>query len=409
METDEVQKKKILIFVPEFPRLTETFIQREISGLIALGNIEVTVFSLRKAPGELLANISGHVSYRKLNAFLLFKAWIYFLLKDPRKIVRIAKSFLSFKENGFAGDLLFFAKSVGYAYLFLQNHPDHIHANFMSWPSTMAMIASQLLDIPYSISAHAKDVMVEGEYFVSKVATAKFISICNKFAYEDCINRCGKKAPSNVFLQYHGIDLAHTFGSVPPAKKGDKLFLFNGGTRLVEKKGQKYLIEAAEILKSKGLDFELHIAGPGPLYGELVDQIRKLGLQENVFIHGNGDGIPFNEVVAYLKACDIVVQANINLDSGDADGVPTFIIESAMLGKPIIATDAGSITELIFDKKTGLLVPQRDSKALAEAILKLTKEDPAFGISLGKAAREKALEIFDLEKNIKELERLLIQ
>lgn len=409
MVTDEVQKKRILVFVPEFPRLTETFIQREISGLIALGNVEITVFSLRKASGELLTNISGHVFYRKLNILLLLKAWFYFLLKDPRKIVRVAKSFLSSKGGSFIGNLLFFAKSVGYAYLFLQYHPDHIHANFMSWPSTMAMIASQLLDISYSISAHAKDIMVEGEYFASKVATAKFISICNKFAYEDCINRCGKEAPSNVFLQYHGIDLAQTFGSVPPAKRGNRLFLFNGGTRLVEKKGQKYLIEAAGILKSENLDFELHIAGPGPLYGELVAQIMELGLQDNVFIHGKGDGIPFDEVVAYLKACDIVVQANINLDSGDADGVPTFIIESAMLGKPIIATDAGSITELILDKETGLVIPQRDSRALAEAILKLAKEDPAFGISLGTAAKEKALEKFDLDKNIQELERLLIQ
>ncbi len=421
MQKNQDKKKKILIFVPEFPRLTETFIQREISKLVDLGNLEITVFSLEKASGRLFDNVATHVVYQRLDFVTAIRAWIYFLSRKPSVLGKTFRFLLSTKEETLAKKLVIFAKSVGYAYLFKQLSPDHIHANFMSWPSTMAMIGSKLLEIPYSISAHAKDVMVEGEFFASKVATAKFISICNRFAYEDCIRRSGVEAPENVLLQYHGIDSVASFDSVPPAKRGTRPFLFNGGARLVEKKGQKYLIEAAKILKDNGLDFELHIAGPGPLYQELTQQIASLGLQDNVFIHGGGEGVPFNEVVSYLKACDLVVQSNINLDSGDADGIPTFIIEAAMLAKPIVATDAGSILELV-DEKTGWIVPQRDPKALADAILqglsfikmgdlpvateqsaKTAKDYPC------EILRQKALAMFDIDKNIKELEQLLIQ
>jgi len=122
---------------------------------------------------------------------------------------------------------------------------------------------------------------------------------------------------------------------------------------LVEKKGQKYLIEVAKILKDNGYNFEVHIAGPGPLYETLLAQIKDSGLGDCVFIHGGGKGVPFSTVVSYLKIADIVVQPNINLSSGDSDGIPTFVIESALMAKPIVATDAGSITDLIENEKTG--------------------------------------------------------
>ncbi|HOM77592.1 MAG TPA: glycosyltransferase family 4 protein [bacterium] len=437
MEEKHGKKMRVLVFVPEFPRLTETFIQREISKLIELNNLDITVFSLEKAPGKTLDNVAGSVVYKRLTFKDALIAWIFFTFTKPVVLFKTIRDFMrdSLKEGFGINKIMFLAKSVGYAYLFRQHSPDHIHANFMSWPSTMAMLISKILGIPYSISAHAKDVMVEGEYFAPKVLSAKFVSICNRFAYEDCIKRSGIKDPKNVLLQYHGIDSVQSFESIAPAKRSGKLFVFNGGSRLVEKKGQKYLIEAAKILKDFGLEFEVHIAGPGPLFGELVSQIDSLGLADHVFIHGNGDGVPFDKVVSLLKACDIVAQSNINLDSGDADGIPTFVIEAAMLAKPIVTTNAGSIEELIIDGKTGWVVPQRDPMALSQGILR-AKEFIDFKRSLGEVnfqgkagqdmvantfippkefvditleAQKKALEMFDLDKNIRELEQLLIQ
>ena len=403
-----METKRILIFVPEFPRLTETFIQREISKLIELGNLDITVFSLKKASGKLLANVQDHVVYKRLNVFSLIIAFLYFGFKFPQRLFSSFKLFVVNSENEENVSVSLFLKSVGYTYLFSCLSPDHIHANFMSWPSTVAMIASSLLDIPYSISAHAKDVMVEGEHFCSKVRSAKFISICNKFAYKYCVDHAGVKDPKNVLLQYHGVDPKEAFSDISNIEKPDRPLLFNGGSRLVEKKGQKYLIEVAKILKGNGYNFEVHIAGPGPLYETLLAQIKDSGLEDCVFIHGGGKGVPFSTVVSYLKIADIVVQPNINLGSGDSDGIPTFVIESALMAKPIVATDAGSITDLIENEKTGLVVGQRNSQAFAEAVEKVLK-DPDLCVRLGEAAKARAERMFDLDKNVKELEKLLLE
>jgi len=400
--------KQILIFVPEFPRLTETFIQREISKLIELGNLDITVFSLKKASGKLLDNVQDHVVYKRLNTFSLVSAFLYFGLKFPQELFSAFKLFVVNPEDEEKVSILLFLKSIGYAYLFSRLSPDHIHANFMSWPSTVAMIASKLLGIPYSISAHAKDVMVEGEHFKSKVASAKFIAICNKFAHKYCVDRSGVSDPKNVLLQYHGVDPKESFAVTPVLEKPNRPLLFNGGSRLVEKKGQKYLIEAAKILKDRGYDFEVHIAGPGPLYDELLAQIKELNLEDRVFIHGAGKGVPFDTVVSYLKVTDIVVQPNINLSSGDADGVPTFIIESALMAKPVVTTDAGSITDLIENEKTGLVVAQGNAQAFADAV-EILLNDLGYARKLGDAAKIRAEEMFNLDRNIKELEELLLE
>ncbi|MBD3366143.1 glycosyltransferase [candidate division WWE3 bacterium] len=402
--------KRVLVLVPEFPRLTETFIQREISKLIELGNLDVTVFAMAKATGKLMDNVKGHVVYKRLSVVSGIRAFFYFL-PQLAKVLRVyfwfIRQSLAEKEACVLKAPYFFAKSCGYAYLFAEETPEYIHANFMSWPSTMALIASKLLDIPYSISAHAKDVMVEGEYFEAKVASAKFIAICNVYAYKSCLDQSGKKDPKNVLLRYHGIDPSKAFDVDVSVEKPARVVLCNVGDRLVAKKGQKYLIEAAKILKDRGYDFELHIGGPGPLYEELMAQIKDLGLTDVVFIHGEGEGVPFETVVSYLKIADIVVKSNINLGSGDADGIPTSVIEAAMMGKPVVATDAGSVTDLIVNEETGLIVSQRNPEELAEAVVRLL-DNPDLASELASSAKEKAFEMFDLTRNVQEIEQLIL-
>ena len=400
--------KRVLVFVPEFPRLTETFIQREISKLIDFGNLDVTIFSLQKASGKFLEGVEDRVVYRRPNVVILLKALLFFGGKFSKRLCKTFKDFVIAPEKSEKVSFPLFVKSMGYAYLFSLLSPDHIHANFMSWPSTVAMIAAKLLGISYSISAHAKDVMVEGECFRSKVESAKFISICNKFAYKYCVDHSGVANPKNVLLQYHGVDPKTAFAGISSIEKPDRPLLFNGGSRLVEKKGQKYLIEAARILKDKGYDFEVHIAGPGPLYKSLLAQIKDLDLGDRVYIHGEGEGVSFDTVVSYLKIADVVVQPNINLGSGDSDGIPTFVIESALMAKPVVATDAGSIIDLIENEVTGLIVAQRDPLAFAEAIERVLN-DSSLGSRLGEAAKARAEQMFDLDKNIKELEKLLLE
>ncbi|MFA6982155.1 MAG: glycosyltransferase family 4 protein [Patescibacteria group bacterium] len=399
--------KKVLIFVPEFPRLTETFIEREISKLVSLGDLDITVFSLKKATGALSSNLSERVVYRTPGVIDALMGIFHFAFSHPGRVVRaLALIYGKDKMNIFARKA-YFLKAFGYARLFGEYSPDHIHAHFLSWPSTIAMVSATLMDVPYSISAHARDVMVDGTLVPAKVKTAKFISICNKFAWRSCIDQSGLKNPQNVYQQYHGVDVSKLpvdSKTIDPTRKPYILVV----SRLVEKKGLVYIIEASKILKDRGIEHEVHIAGPGPLYEELMGKIKQLGVVDTVFMHGDGKGLSWNEIVEQYKITDIFALPSINTGAGDADGVPNVVIEASLCKIPVVTTDAGSITDLIEHEKTGLLVKQADSEDLANALERLIS-DKELRKTLGENAHQKAREMFDLNRNTSELQKLFFK
>jgi glycosyltransferase involved in cell wall biosynthesis len=196
------------------------------------------------------------------------------------------------------------------------------------------------------------------------------------------------------------------FDTPPKMPKWNVPAIFLGGSRLVEKKGLKYMIEASKILQGIGVAHRVDLVGPGDLYNELCKMIGDLGLRNTVFIHGDGKGTPFAEVLDYYKVADVFVLPSIETGEGDADGVPTVCIEAAMARLPIVSTSAGGITDLIEDGVTGLVVPQRDSQAIAGAVQKLLS-DRELANKLGQTAYNKAVEMFDITKNVGQLEKLL--
>ena len=207
---------------------------------------------------------------------------------------------------------------------------------------------------------------------------------------------------SKLKLIYHGVDpksLALPNGT--SFKKPDQPFIFTIG-RLEEKKGIKYLIGASEILK-KEVSHLIYVAAGGPLLGELKSLIKSKGLEKSFVLLGE---TPFNEILPYLHAADVYVQPSINAQGGDADGVPNSLIEAAMLKVPIVTTDAGSISDFL-NSSNALIVPQKDSVKLAEAIKKLLS-DTDLRNSLSSAAYNKAVGMFDLEESVSEIESLLV-
>lgn len=391
-------KKRVLYFVPEFPRISETFIEREISKLIEWGNLDITVLSLAKATGSTSEAVVARTVYKRLN-FGDFLGGLAYTLTKPSKVLEAHR--LVSPVN-----LYFFLKSLGYTKAIEKLSPDHIHAHFFSWPSTTVLIASHILGIPFSISAHARDVFMEGELLPQKIKSARFVSICNSFARNKALELAGGEVDeSKVKLIYHGID-PKLFETTPKMPRWEVPAIFLGGTRLVEKKGLKYMIEASKLLIDQGIKHRVDLVGPGDLYQELDKLIGDLGLRNTVVIHGRGKGTPFAEVLEYYKVADVFVLPSIETGAGDADGVPTVCIEAAMAKLPIISTSAGGITDLIEDNVTGLIVEQRNPQAIADAVQKLLA-DKELAKRLGENAHTKAVQMFDITKNIGELERLL--
>ncbi|NMB91456.1 glycosyltransferase family 4 protein [candidate division WWE3 bacterium] len=399
-------KKKILVFIPQFPVLTETFIERELSKLVERNNIDLAIVALSKGEGNVSDNLRNKINYKRLSLYDAPYILLFFLTHFS-KILSLVSSI----EGKCCKKLFLVLKAIGYSRYFSTFKPDLIFSHFMSEPSTIAMISSKLIGVPFAISAHARDIIISADNIAKKVEWAEFITICNKNAYNSFLELVSEEYTSNVFVSYHGVDVNKLVKDVNQSdEKLSKLDrpLVLGVGRLTEKKGFKYLIEASKILKDKGVYFYTFIIGSGPLYFELEEQIKKLDLIDYVSILGGNKGLPNIKVLKYLSIADVFVLPSIQTREGDVDGVANVLLEAGAFKLPIVATNAGSTLEVIKDNETGLVVPQENANTLADSIDKILK-DENLSTRLGQGAYIKIIEDFDLNKNVEKLELLLMQ
>lgn len=154
------------------------------------------------------------------------------------------------------------------------------------------------------------------------------------------------------------------------------------------------LIEAFAALPDPGRPLRLVLVGDGPLRPALERQIRELGLEERVRLHG----LELDPEPLYA-AFDIVVQAS------NREGLPNALLEAGAAGRPIVATAAGGSGEIVLDGRTGLLVPVEDRPALVSALHALVV-DPDLRERLGVAARAHVTLTFGMDRFVAEVANL---
>jgi glycosyltransferase involved in cell wall biosynthesis len=291
----------------------------------------------------------------------------------------------------------------------------HLHAHFCHSATTVAMFVSRLCGLPFSFTAHAKDIYVQelnpGDLLQTKLRRAKFAVTCVRANQEHLASLGIKKTP--IYNIYHGLDTRRFAPRAPLALPA----LPNGSAedpatpmalsvgRLVEKKGFPVLIEACRLLKEKGYRFRCHIIGaPGPCERQVASLIHELELENIVTLRPAVTQEELREV--YRQATLFVLPCQIT-DNNDRDGIPNVLVEAMASELPVVSTNISGIPELIEHGVNGLLAPQKDARALADAIAKLL-DAPALRRELGVAAREKVCRLFDSESNILALHRLLI-
>lgn len=417
------ERKKVLIFIPVFSKLTETFIKREVVELIKKNNLDITVFSLQKANVILDPCFNGKVVYQRIN-WLDVVISLKLLFSDFINNTKLLIEILNNPNRTFLNSFFLFFKSNAYALLFKKFEPNIIYAHFMSESSSLCLIASKILKTEFAVSAHAKDVLqTKGEQSENveliniKAKYCKFITVCNSFAYKKLYESTDLKYKNKIHLYYHGIDynqlkkdFSNSINQVQISKIKEQenfLTLFTIG-RFIEKKGFTYLIEAVLALKKMGVNLKLFIAGAeGPLYQGIKDMIEINELNEQIIILGDGVGVDFSTILSYFKLADIFVFPSVNVGDYDADGIPNVLIESALLEVPIITTDAGSITEFLQNNKEAIIIKQKDSNQLVESILLISKDKKLREVLINNA-KNKAIKMFDIKNNVNQIEMLLL-
>jgi colanic acid/amylovoran biosynthesis glycosyltransferase len=207
---------------------------------------------------------------------------------------------------------------------------------------------------------------------------------------------------SPVHVIYNGIEL-HRFPPVTPAmrKDGDPFRLLAVG-RLVEPKGFRYLLHACRILRDRGIDLSCEIIG-GPVdpsdtatWLELRMLHTELGLGANVQFLG---AQPFSSVLAAHQRTHVFVLPCVRARDGSHDITPNSLLEAMARGLPVVSTTSGAIPEIVDHGRDGILVSPGDERAIADALQDL-RNDAGLRHALGRGARQKIEERFDIDRNI---------
>jgi glycosyltransferase involved in cell wall biosynthesis len=188
-------------------------------------------------------------------------------------------------------------------------------------------------------------------------------------------------SPKHIFVVQNRIDLQE-FRKYPLSLNGTARIVGIGS--LIKLKRWDRLLDAASNLKMRGVDFQVEIAGGGPLRESLERQIQDLGLVDRVRLIGHT-----NDVASLLATSTFLVHTS------EIEGSPNVITEAMACGRPVIATDAGETHSLVDDGKTGFVVRRGDNEALLDRILRLIR-DRRLCCRMGTAARIKAEREFGL-------------
>ena len=295
-------------------------------------------------------------------------------------------------------------EAVAVARLLVKLGVGHVHAHFATSAATAASLASVITGIPYSFTAHARDIYhesVNSTALATKIERARFVitvSESNKRYLDALLAAEGRQG--RVIRLYNGVDLAE----LAPFDGDGEPGLVVGVGRLVEKKGFRYLVEACRILRDRGRRFRCAIIGDGDERGDLERQVVRYALDNEVSLLG---ARPHAEVIELVKRAEAFVLPCVVGEDGDRDGLPTVLLEAMAVGVPVVSTPVAGIPEIIDHGRTGLLVEEKHPESLAGAIDALlgsrTLRDALRASALTKVRTD-----FDLARNVRTLKEHLL-
>jgi len=391
-----------------YPRLSETFIAQEIRALEQRG-LKLRICSLRHPTervrhpihDEIAAPVTYLPEYLHQEPWRVLKAWWRARrlagYRRARAIwLRDLKRDRTPNRGRRFGQALVLATE-------LATDVRHLHAHFIHTPTSVARYAALMRGLPFSISAHAKDIWTSPDWEKrEKLADATFAVTCTQ-ANADHLATLAPEG--RVELIYHGLDLAR----FPPAPAthaerdgrdpSAPVILLSVG-RAVEKKGYDDLLDALARLPQNLAWRFIHVGG-GPLLPGLKERAAALGIEARIEWRG---AQPQTVVLNTLRAVDLFVLASRRAADGDQDGLPNVLLEALSQGRAVLATRFSAVPELIEDDVTGRLVPPADPVALAVALQTMIS-DPALRARLGAAGLERLRERFALDACIALLAR----
>ena len=392
-------REPVVFVLKGYPRLSETFIAEEILGLERAG-FDIRIVALRRPTDDrvhpvhraITAPVDYLPEYLHQAPWRVLKAW-WRVRRHPGMAAALRAFWKDLRRDVTRNRL----RRLGQAFVLAADLPGDVrrlHAHFIHTPASVVRYAALILALPWSCSAHAKDIWTTPDWDVAeKLAEAAWTVTCTRTGRD----RLQALAPpaKPLHLVYHGLELgrfrplpthrASRDGSLPV----DPVRLLSVG-RAVDKKGFGGLLDALARLPADCHWRWTHVGG-GPLLGRLKQDADRLGLSDRIDFLGSQEQVA---VLEHYRAADLFVLPCRVAPDGDRDGLPNVLVEAQSQGLACISTDVGGVAELIGPGQNGLLVAPDDPAGLAAAILTLVR-DPATRARFGRAGAFRVAKDFD--------------
>lgn len=394
----------IAIVLKGYPRLSETFIAQEILGLQRRG-LRLRLYSLRHPTDP-----DVHPIHREITAPLTYLP--EYLRQEPARVLRgwlaarrlpgYRAAYRQWRRDLRRDPTENRGRRFGQACVLAAELPAdvaHLHAHFLHTPASVARYAALMRGLPWSCSAHAKDIWTLPAWEKrDKLKDIDWLVTCTAVG-RDHLSALAVDA-DKVSLLYHGLDLAR-FAPPPgprPRRDGsdpdDPAVILSVG-RAVEKKGYPDLLRALAKLPADLHWRFVHIGG-GELADALAAQAKRLGLGERVAWRGPQ---PQGAVLTAYRQADLFALASRIAENGDRDGLPNVLLEAQSQELACLTTRISAIPELIRDGETGVLVPPQSPAALSVALAALIR-NPDLRRRLGAAGAEVVRRDFAMDRGL---------
>ena len=354
---------KIAYLVHFYPKVSHSFVRREIAALEAMG-IEVERFSVRSCVAELV-DPADLAEFKKTRTILdtakiaLLGNLLTIALARPMRFIQAA--WLTFKtgwgsDRGLLRNLMYLVEACSLVIWLQKANISHLHAHFGINPAAVAMLSHALGGPDYSFTVHGPKEFdsATGLALSEKIRRAKFVAAISSFGKSQLYRWCDRSDWSKIHVVRCGLDAMFLNSDYQPIPRRPQLACVG---RLCEQKGQLLLVEAAARLAREGLDFKLLLVGDGELRGEIEQAIARLEIEDKIEITGWATN---TEVQQHLLASRAMVLPSF------AEGLPVVIMEALALGRPVISTYIAGIPELIESGECGWLVSAGSIEALTE-------------------------------------------
>lgn len=397
---DAVAPLRVAYLVNQYPKVSHSFIRREILALERRG-VTVLRIALRGWQDVLVdprddaeRERTRYVLQRGLAALALTA--LRTAAARPRRwlaAARLALAMARRSERTLFHHLAYLAEACAILRWLEAEGVDHLHAHFGTNPAEIAMLVRALGGPPYSFTVHGPEEFDKPEALGLHTTCrhAAFVVAISSFGRSQLYRWLAHADWARVKVVHCGLDAEFHRGALATAPAAPRLVCVG---RLCEQKGQLLLLQALRQLRDRGIVVQLVLAGDGEMRAEIGALVDALALRSQVRITG---------WIGSEQVRDEIVAARALVLPSFAEGLPVVIMEAMALRRPVISTYVAGIPELVRDGDTGWLAPAGDIDALARAIELCAATSPEELVRMGECARARVLERHDIDREARKL------